>query len=230
MSFQIQRNTNPNTIRFIQTTNFIFIEVLYDFFCLFPYSRSSVFVFKKWSLTLLVFCLVCLTNFFFFAFSQTIKLFFIFSSSPFIFMWKVSWTNRENSMKTEKKSYMQNVEHTHKALKRCLKHKILFLLHMLSSFWSNAALESGFCYLVYRSLVRSFVDVASILTHQKKPPRWERNSYQIIIFVLSLMIAGVANGNCARHTLHNTFAQCWFGCHYLRFFFNFFAHISAGDV
>lgn len=152
----------------------------------------------------------------FFASSQTINLFSFF---PFIFLCENFVCARQKTGAEKEKKTRAKRERNVKRfadLKRCLKHKILFLLHMLSSFRLRALLLGSFwAILEYRfhwnrtehSRRREKVALANM----------KRNFYQIIIFVLSFMIAGVANGNCSRqiHLLMlwiSLFARWLVGC------------------
>lgn len=169
--------------------------------------------FFEWA-HIVFFCLVCFTCVLFFASSQTINLFFFSFFFPshsrhFLCGNFLLWRGKKTTM-------------TRTDVKRCLKHKILFLLHMLSFFLLECLLSAR---LILRSISNRYTKQQNV-SSSDKVVNIERNFYQIIIFVLSLMIAGVANGNCARqiHMLMvriSLFAPLFFHLSFISFSFKY---------
>lgn len=173
------------------------------------------------------FCLVCHTEVLLFAFSQTIKLFFLFSSLPLFLCEKfVCAKQRKSTQKAREKICKALNTNVDVVLKTWNIIPFAYVVGFTVEYCFGKHILSYspvFFVSVRKCLLMSFS-----LQLIEKQTRWERNFYQIIIFVLSLMIAGVANGNCARHTLQ--YICWWFGCHYLRFFCIIFLAARADGV
>lgn len=145
------------------------------------------------------FCLVCDTEVLLFAFSQTIKLFFLFSSLPLFLCEKFLCAKQRKSTQKARekicKALNTNVDVVLKTW-NIIPFAYVVGFTVEYCFGKHKLSYSPFFVSVRKCLLMSF-----LLQLIGEETRWERNFYQIIIFVLSLMIAGVANGNCARHTL-----------------------------
>lgn len=197
---------NPNRFICFEEFFIFFIGVLCDYISIQRFSllfngRAHHF-----------FCLVCFIyiSFFFLPLHRQLTCFSFFSISPSLSLVCVQFLCEKFLFKDTKK-YI--VEHW-TDVKRCLKHKTLFRLHMLSSFHSNS-------YTRHRLLTLPWYFACISKRPIEKGAQRNAIFYQIIILVfITITIAGVANGNCFRR-IH---FRSWFGYHYMRSFVLHFFH------
>lgn len=107
----------------------------------------TLFLYGFLCFTMHIYCAMsCLPHFFFMHFHRQLNCFsvflFFYCLPSLFFMWKVC-------APTERSAFNKNVCKMLNIALRCLNHKILLLLHMLSSFRSNIAFVSLFLFFIF---------------------------------------------------------------------------------